>query len=444
MSQAINCTLDAFLNCTVHSNMTLTNSTETATTPRPIIRLPPAACDAPTQADYIGQAAFLIIILVVTFLGNFLVCVSVVVYRRLRTVTNFFVISLAASDLLISLLSLPFRIDQTLHNFMWCSSMAMCQTWYIVDFLSTIASVWNLVLISIDRFMAIVHPFHYHTYITKRNAGVLFALVWLNAAVWAFTSLLNWTNPGQQTYFTNRGCQKYDPVYYTAMSAAQFFLPLLIIIVMYGNVFRVAMNHARAVAAQQTGGNRRGRRSSISIIREMKAAKTLAIVIGAFNVCWLPFFVIVLIAYWSTAIQSFSTNYPAAWKAVYFIFTFILPTLNSTLNPIIYAVFNRDFRAAFKKLLNQFFGAKCNSPANQDQSLATYATYTSVYDAQSKNRNGEGKTARFEVYDPSGETDPVDQGGERENSTEDSNRKEETAGSSLDDQNNEQKEHKLW
>lgn len=444
MSSTINCTLNALLNCTIQSNMTLTNSTGnengTTTTSGPIRRLPTATCDAPTKTDFVGQAIFLIIILVVTFLGNFLVCVSVVVYRRLRTVTNFFVVSLAASDLLVSLLSLPYRIDQTLHNFMWCSSMAMCQTWYIVDFLSTIASVWNLVMISIDRFIAIVYPFHYLTYMTKRNAALLFALVWLNAAVWAFTSLLNWTSPGMQTYFTIGACQKYDPVYYAAMSGVQFFLPLLIITVMYSNVFRVAMGHARAVAAQQTGGNRKGRRGSISLIREMKAARTLAIVIGAFTVCWLPFFVIVLIAFWGKTIQTFSTKYPETWKAVSFIFTFILPTLNSTLNPIIYAVFNRDFRAAFKRLLGQVFGARCSSPGNHDQSLATY---TSVYDTQLKNRNGDGKTARFEMYNPSGENDPVDQGGERESSTENSDKNREATKSNLDNQNDEQREHKL-
>lgn len=407
-NHASNCTVAALLNCTTDTffNGTGNQSKFVITSPtHPRGKI----CDTPTQPELIGQVVFLIIILLVTLLGNSLVCTSVILYRRLRTVTNLFVVSLAVSDLLVSLLSLPFRINQMLNNSTWCNSMAMCQTWFIVDFLSTIASVWNLVMISIDRFVAIVHPFKYQTFMTKRNAFFLFGFVWLNATVWALTSLLNWTQPGIQTYSIRSACVKYDSVYYTAMSALQFFLPLLLIIFMYGNVFRVAMNQARAVAAQQTGGNRKSRRSSISIIREMKAAKTLAIVIGAFTVCWLPFFVILLISFWSKFIYNFSLTHPNVWWGVTFTFQFVLPTLNSTLNPIIYAVFNRDFRAAFKKLLAQIFRGRIKSFTNYDHSLATYTT---VVDSNMKKRNGSQKTARFENYDASGETDPIDNGEE--------------------------------
>ena len=269
-----NCTVSALSNCTVVNFSDTGNQTKSTINSVPRTSHKELPCQAPTQTEFIGQAVFLIIILLVTLFGNSLVCVSVIFSRRLRTVTNFFVVSLAVSDLLISLLSLPFRINQTLDNFNWCNSKTMCQTWYIVDFLCAITSVWNLVVISIDRFIAIVHPFEYQTFMTKRNACFLFAVVWINAAVWAFLSLLNWTEPGKPTYFIHPACQKYDPVYYTAMTVVQFFLPLLIILVMYGNVFHVAMNQARAVAAQQTGGNRRVRRGSLSLIREMKAAKT--------------------------------------------------------------------------------------------------------------------------------------------------------------------------
>lgn len=76
--------------------------------------------------------------------------------------------------------------------------------------------------------------------------------------------------------------------------------------------------------------------------RERKAAKTLAVVTGAFIVCWLPFFIMALIAS-SCENCNISKNVMT--------FTLWLGYLNSTLNPIIYTIFSPEFRAAFKKIL---------------------------------------------------------------------------------------------
>ena len=169
-NQASNCTFATLLNCTIDTVLNGTGNQSKSVITSPTRPRGKIICDTPTQSEYIAQAVFLIIILLVTLLGNSLVCTSVILYRRLCTVTNLFVVSLAVSDLLVALLSLPFRINQTLNNFSWCNSMAMCQTWFIVDLLSTTASIWNLVMISIDRFIAIVHPFKYQKFMTKRNA----------------------------------------------------------------------------------------------------------------------------------------------------------------------------------------------------------------------------------------------------------------------------------
>lgn len=348
--------------------------------------------------------------MLVTFMGNFMVCLIVYLHRRLRTVTNYFIVSLAVSDLLISVLSVPFRIHQTLHNGVFCLSSELCWTWIITDLICACASICNLAAISVDRYIAIVHPFRYHSVMTTTTGWVIIAIVWIYSAIWAALSSFNWTAFGEQHFFTNYTCKKTDKIFYTVATTMDFYVPLLIVLVMYGLVFRVAMNQARAVASLQPTSNRdgRGRRFSINIVKEVKAAKTLAIVVGAFVVCWFPFFTCLLISLWNFELISPPRLSVETLKGLRGTFMYVLPTINSTLNPIIYALFNRDFRTAFVRLFQKTFGSSCaRSNGNSSTMDEThYSMNTAVTNASPKcKKSKKSKKTRFhEVY---GEKDAV-------------------------------------
>ena len=373
-------------------------------------------CQEPTQRDFILQTAFLILIMLVTFLGNFMVCLIVYLHHRLRTVTNYFIVSLAVSDLLISLLSLPFRINQTLQNGIWCLGYDICLTWIITDLICSCASICNLAAISVDRYIAIVHPFRYHSLMTTTVGWVVIGIVWTYSITWAALSSFNWTESGVQHFFTNELCRKKDPIFYTVVTATAFYLPLLIVLVMYGLVFRVAMNQARAVASLQSQGssNRdgRGRRFSINIVKEVKAAKTLAIVVGAFIICWFPFFTFLMISLWNLPLLQPPRVSEEALKGLRGTFLYVLPAINSTLNPIIYALFNREFRSAFLRLLQRTCGSgsRCTrSSANTDDSIqySMNSNITNGSPATPKNGHVKKVTKFQEVYGErdSGESD---------------------------------------
>lgn len=361
------------------------------TNPTPNMEL---LCQEKTKLEYIYQTAFLILIMLVTFLGNFMVCLTVYLHHRLRTVTNYFIVSLAVSDLLLSLLYVPFRIDQTIHNSYWCPRKELCSTWIVIDLVCAGASIYNLAAISVDRYIAIVHPFRYHSLMTTRVAWIIIGIIWAYSITWAGLSGINWTDSQQSPYNWFPKCYKQDKIFYTVTTVTDFFFPLMVILIMYGLVFRVAMNQARAVASLQPQLSKqdgRGRRFSINIVKEVKAAKTLAIVIGGFVVCWLPFFVFLLVSLWDISLLSPPKVSKEVLDGLRATFLYVLPTINSTLNPIIYALFNKEFRTAFVRLLRRTCG---RSLTNSDD--IHYSMSSSVMNGSPKTKtNGRSKKTRF-------------------------------------------------
>lgn len=149
--------------------------------------------------------------------------------------------------------------------------------------------------------------------------------------------------------------------------AVAFFLPLLIVIVTYSCVFRVAFTQAKAVASLDPNKGKR------RILRELKATKTISVVIGVFIVCWLPAFILIVMSSWcSVCFESFRKN-PTLAQVVTIPFISVLPVMNSSLNPLIYTVFNKEFRAAFSRMLCRHREASRNNAL--DEVSVTEATY---------------------------------------------------------------------
>lgn len=316
-----------------------------------------AVCSQATTPEFIVYTVFLVLIMLATLFGNALVITAVYLFHRLRRMTNFFIISLAVSDLLVALGHLPIRIDQSVHNNNWCFDKApgvvtTCAYWIVMDTVFSSASICNLVIISIDRFLAITKPFEYQSRMTKRVGFSLIAFVWVYALLWGVLSLVDWTSTSTNhinvlfNYKTNeRKCVKDDKVYYTTAMAVAFFLPLLIVIVTYSCVFRVAFIQAKAVASLDPNKGKR------HILRELKATKTIAVVIGVFIVCWLPGFILIVLSLWCKSCFEPFVKSKDLSLSIRIIFVFVLPVMNSSLNPLIYTVFNKEFRLAFSRML---------------------------------------------------------------------------------------------
>ncbi|XP_030046881.1 alpha-1D adrenergic receptor [Microcaecilia unicolor] len=268
----------------------------------------------------IGVGVFLAVFILCAIVGNILVILSVACNKHLQTVTNYFIINLAIADLLLSTTVLPFSATLEVLGF-WAFGRVFCNIWAAVDVLCCTASIMSLCIISIDRYIGVKYSLKYPTIMTEKKAVVILILLWLASMVISIGPLLGWKEPPPPDESICSITE--EPGYALFSSLFSFYLPLLVILVMYFRVYIVARKttknleagvkkernksmevvlriHCRSAMEESTSAARsKGHnfRSSLSVrllkfSREKKAAKTLAIVVGVFILCWLPFFFI--------------------------------------------------------------------------------------------------------------------------------------------------------
>ncbi|XP_061923639.1 trace amine-associated receptor 13c-like [Entelurus aequoreus] len=249
--------------------------------------------------------------------------------RQLHTPTNLLLLSLAVSDFLVGLLVMPGEIY--LEASCWAFGDVLCLLYNYVSFIVTSVSVGNMVLISADRHVAICDPLHYNTKVTVKRVQLCVCLCWFFALLLCSIILKDQlAHPqtcsscfGECVINIDLGGGILDLI-------VTFFLPLAIIITLYMRVFVVAVSQARAMRSHVTSVkphsvSGRAKKS------ELKAARTLGVLVLFFLVCFCPFYI------FSLASSTFSSSA----KYVQYLFDF-----NSCLNPLIYALFYPWFRKA--------------------------------------------------------------------------------------------------
>ncbi|CAJ0609148.1 unnamed protein product [Cylicocyclus nassatus] len=360
----------------------------------------------------------------------------------------------------------------------WLLGLAMCDLFHAMDILASTSSIWNLCVISLDRYMAGQDPIGYRDKVSKKRILMAICCVWMVSACLSFPAILWWRTTSPHLYKNKNKCLFTDSAMYVGFSSlVSFYIPLCLILFAYGKVFIIATRHSRGMrmgmkkvkcrngkrlptdsesvmsseaeptlrihigrgrkmstSLRQTRTNRdstrlllkqvsckslttdRGehalisprapllrtesnnnanacvlrvraagvpsvRSSTLSVespqtlrddvsekssvsspqttrrklnvreksrqmvkyVHEQRAARTLSIVVGAFIICWTPFFVF-------TPLTVICKSCFADKDRIFTIVTWA-GYLNSMLNPLIYSRFSRDFRRAFKQIL---------------------------------------------------------------------------------------------
>ncbi|EDO43119.1 predicted protein, partial [Nematostella vectensis] len=271
----------------------------------------------------IVAAVFYAILIALIVIGNSLVIGSFKINRRLRTTTNYFIMSLAIADMSIGTISIPLWVYFSMLPSLRLSKMIEYKFWLTFDIIVGVSSILNLTLISMERCYALLRPIQ-HRNIRKRVVVALILLAWCLAIL---AGCLQFIMKG-------RVMQKRYPV---ILATAFFLVPVIIIFGTYAVIFRIATKHARG----------RGVRS---FRKDLRIATTVAVVIGLFTFAWAPFFAL-------NFFYSICGDLDPTFKlcgSVPDVFRAIIKWMqygNSACNPIVYGFRNRDFRLAFKRII---------------------------------------------------------------------------------------------
>uniref|UniRef100_A0A1B6FJN1 Octopamine receptor beta-2R n=1 Tax=Cuerna arida TaxID=1464854 RepID=A0A1B6FJN1_9HEMI len=341
------------------------------------------------------KASVMGMIIIGAIFGNLLVIVSVMRHRKLRVITNYFVVSLAFADILVAIAVMTFNASLQITG-RWMFSQFMCDVWNSLDVYFSTASILHLCCISVDRYYAIVKPLKYPINMTKRVVAIMLINTWFAPAVISFPPIFcGWYTTKDHKILPNECDFEVNPWYAVFSSSVSFWIPCTIMIFTYLAIFKEAnrqekqihsrlgnpalLSHGRdcnGEALSSSGGSSKTLtlhevgpahtqstptkdRNIIKMKREHKAARTLGIIMGTFILCWLPFFS------WYVSSVVIGVEYPD----VVMITVFWVGYFNSTLNPLIYAYFNRDFREAFKNTLQCAFCSLCRRPPSDLDAL---------------------------------------------------------------------------
>ncbi|XP_048870026.1 histamine H3 receptor [Brienomyrus brachyistius] len=372
-------------------------------------------------------AVLMVTLVVVVVVGNALVIFAFVVDKSLRNQSNYFFLNLAISDFLVGAFCIPVYIPYILTG-RWMFGRGLCKLWLVIDYLLCTASVFNIVLISYDRFLSVTRAVTYRAQqgMTNLALGKMVA-VWVLAFLLYGPAIIFWESVVGKSNVPSDEC--FAEFYYTwyfllCASTFEFFSPFISVaffnLSIYlnirrrnksreaqqaeranelllsqrdgahaGSVFfvktrKVQSSEPAAVSAvieddepspsssclssnslmlkkkmasnklrpsvprvpivngarADAPGGRNAQHSRLS--RDKKIAKSLAIIVCIFGICWAPYTLLMIIR---AACSGRCVEHH--WYEI----TFWLLWLNSAINPFLYPLCHSSFRRAFARML---------------------------------------------------------------------------------------------
>ena len=309
-------------------------------------------------------------------LGNGLVIYGVSKYDYLRQQAVYsYVRSLAFSDCVVGISLVPIFyvsifVTELKTNFFYC--LTVCS----VVFTSSTISMFHVLVIAIDRYLAIMMPLRYQGIITPNIITTFTVTTWLTAVSFGVLPWLGWRKSITKLTYCNAD-QVVPFSYFTFFFVASFAVPLALTLALHWKIILVARKQARRIVAVENGighisrhvsrcsemsqpdespmskfeigdtdANSISKRNSYRAI--LKAIKTTAIVLGVFVACWMPSFIFSFVMEYLNRVSDEIIRSPIVEA-----FTRFLAFLNSGANPIIYCFRYRDFRNIIKKVFNR-------------------------------------------------------------------------------------------
>ncbi|XP_051891701.1 adenosine receptor A2b [Pristis pectinata] len=328
-----------------------------------------------------------LLIALLALLGNVLVCWSVAANNNLKTATNYFLVSLAVADIAVGAFAIPFAItislglDIPFHPclFLACFVLVLTQS-----------SIFSLLGVAIDRYLAVSIHLRYSGLITGRRARLIIAIFWILSLLIGLTPFFGWNQRRQvkvecqnnttapwYSHTGNDSCPRNNTgeclflkvvdmkymIYFNFLGCV--LTPLLIMLGIYIKIFTVARKQMQKIELNSVNSNT----SRTFLQNQVRVAKSLSIIVGFFAFCWLPLHIINCIYYFHP--QYFKIMGPSLMDAA-----IILSHANSVGNPIIYAYKIQEFRNTFRKIIFKHILCRVDNNFEHNRSTVQHTTYT--------------------------------------------------------------------
>lgn len=278
------------------------------------------------------------IIFFASAVGNSLVCTVILRRKKMKTVTNYFILNLAIADLTLTCICIPFDIPVQEMNNKWPYGALLCKVIYPLQTSALFASIYTLTAVSLSRYWAINRPLRQQ--LTIKNAKWIIFGIWIASliSVTPYMSVLK--KDGETDMCEEEWSSKSARKTYTAsLFVFQYLLPLTVIAGAYVSI-------GWELARRTKNGN--GYLQDLQANEEKKVVRMLKVVTLMFAVCVLPTNVMWLWLDFGNAAQ-----YDKFWDLV--AFSNIITFANSAANPICYTILNESYRTAFKDHLSKIF-----------------------------------------------------------------------------------------
>ncbi|XP_050391461.1 neuropeptide FF receptor 2 [Patella vulgata] len=307
--------------------------------------------------EMVLKIGFYVPVIVLALLGNLLVILVVARNKRMKTTTNYYIVNLAISDLLVALsCSWVHLLDNLTDG--WILGAFFCKFNTFAQVLSLVSSIFTLTFIACDRFFGIVFAMKAH--FIERRARYTIIAMWACSLVVATPLLVyrdlyvvHWKN------YIERWCDDQWPVshyvdpltnmtlhtiparkiYYTVVCVVLFFLPCVVMSVAYAVIIWTLW-------ASQAPGERMTKDIKVQSKLKKKVIVMLVLILALFVICWLPLIITLLYSEYRPDKHSRLEE----WYVGFEYFARYLAHANSAINPLIYAGFNDNFRKGFQNL----------------------------------------------------------------------------------------------
>ncbi|KFO90287.1 Neuromedin-U receptor 2 [Buceros rhinoceros silvestris] len=299
---------------------------------------------------FLPMALVYTLIFVVGVIGNFLVCLVILKHRNMKTPTNYYLFSLAISDLLVLLFGMPLEVYEMWSNYPFLFGPIGCYLKTALFETVCFASILSVTTVSVERYIAILHPFRAKLESTRKRALRTIVVLWVLSVLFALPN--TGTHGIMLQYFPNgtlvpgsATCTVVMPmwIYNCIVQITSFLfylLPMGVISVLYYLMGLRLKGDTSLEVEEMTVNVQRPSRKSVT--------KMLFVLVMVFAICWAPFHIDRLffsfVVEWTEPLANIF-NLIHVVSGVFFY-------LSSAVNPIIYNLLSQRFRMAFLSVIS--------------------------------------------------------------------------------------------